>query len=838
MQENMEFTEEMPIIIGIRNISEEPRHWHNRIEIFLVLSGDLTIVVETETYHLTEDDIILINSNQVHEITSNDNVTVVLQINYGYFKKWMDESTFFHCNSTIFHNKSKYVELKRMIAQLVYINYNETEHNDLLTISLAYQIVLELVRNFKSFEHNQFSQNPKQLTRLRTIIQYLNSNYMENITLEQIAEKEFLSPSYFSHFFKVSMGVSFFNYLTGIRMNHAVNDLLTTNLTMEQIAANNGFANSRYFVDCFKKKYGMLPREYRKEHKQEVKTRSANPLGPAYYRGYLVMEQLDYLNKLGEYLDMKNIEKPGHIMTSVPCKSVEINATLNKKKLRHCFKTFTGVGRAKELLMEQVRTELATLQREVGFQYVKFHGILDDSMMLYNEDRSGNPYLTFHYVDEILDFLMSINLKPLIQFSFMPKLLAKNPSNTIFYHPSIISEPNDREKWRFLISELTRHIIDRYGLEEVRSWLFTFWNAPYTSYVFGFDTDDTVYELYKITYDCVKKCDSKLMFGAPSYGSIDFHISEYYDFLERCFNGNCPPDFYNIHCYPIKTSNTNELATLGESTVRKETNDKMILSDNPDYMSTVLTYLKERMDKFPKLPIYITEWASSNSHRDWLNDTCYRSAYIVKNILENYDEVNSFGNWCLTDTLEELPFDNELFHGELGLFAYHGIKKPAYYAYTFLNKLMDILVDRGKGYFITTNGGGDFVILLYNYIHISPLYSQGILFNVTFLERYNAFVNSDPCDFEFTLTSAENGNYIMTEQIVNREHGSAFDEWVRMGALPLTSKEEIDALKGRSMPLVNKAKIKVDNSCITYYAELKPHEIRLITIKKQFNPEH
>ncbi len=837
MQENIEFSADMPIIIGIRNISEEPRHWHNRIEIFLVLSGDLRIVVETETYHLTEDDIILINSNQVHEITSNDNVTVVLQINYGYFKKWMDESTFFHCNSTIFHNKTKYVELKRMIAQLVYINYNETEHNDLLTISLAYQIVLELVRNFKSFEHNQFSQNPKHLVRLRTIIQYLNSNYMENISLEQIAEKEFLSPSYFSHFFKVNMGVSFFNYLTGIRMNHAVNDLLTTNLTMEQIAANNGFANSRYFVDCFKKKYGMLPREYRKEHKLELKARSANPLGTAFYKGYLVMEQLDYLNKLGEYLDMKNIKKPGNIMTSVPCRSIEINATSNKKKLKHYFKTFTGVGRAKELLMEQVRTELATLQKEVGFQYVKFHGLLDDSMMLYNEDRSGNPYLTFHYVDEILDFLMSINLKPLIQFSFMPKLLAKNPSNTIFYHPSILSEPNSRDNWRFLITGLTRHFIERYGLEEVRSWLFTFWNVPYTSYFFGFDNDDTVYELYKITYDCVKRCDNRLMFGAPSYGSIDFTLSEYYDFLKRCFDTDCPPDFYNIHCYPVETASTIELVTLGKSTVKNETSDKMILSEDPDYLASTLNYVKERLAKYPKLPIYITEWASSASHRDWLNDTCYRSAYIVKNILENYDEANSFGNWCLSDTLEELPYDNELFHGELGLFAYHGIKKPAYYAFTFLNKLMDILIDSGEGYFITTNGRGDYVILLYNYVHISPLYSQGVLFNVTFLERYNAFVNSDPCDFEFTLNYTENGKYIMTEQIVNREHGSAFDEWVRMGALPLTTKEEIDILKGRSMPLVNKAMITVENNNLTYYAELKPHEIRLITIKKQYDQE-
>ncbi len=835
MSENREFTADMPLMIGIRNITGEARHWHNRIELFLVLSGDLTIIVETETYHLMEDDIILINSNQVHEIVSSDNVTVVLQINYSYFKKWMDETSFFHCNSTTFHNKSKYTELKRMIAQLIYANYNDTEHNELLTISLAYQIILELIKNYKGPEQSLMNKNTKHLQRLRAILQYLNSNYMENITLEQIAEKEFLSPSYFSHFFKVNMGVSFFNYLTGIRMNHAVNDLLNTNLTMEQIAANNGFANSRYFVDCFKRKYGVLPKQYRKEHKQEVKNRSANSLSSDYYKGYLVMEHIDYLNKLGEYLDTKKLRSPVNNKKSIPCLAIEISSNMVKKHLKHTFKTFTGVGRAKEILMSRIQTELTMLQKEIGFKYIKFHGLLDDSMMLYNEDRSGNPYLTYHYVDEVFDFLLSIGLKPLVQFSFMPRALAQNPNNTIFYNPSILSEPNNMEHWEFLITELTKHFIERYGITEVRSWLFTFWNAPYQPYVFSFDSDESTYELYKSTWKCVKECDSQLRFGLPSYGPFFMESEDYFEFIRRTLREQCPPDFYNYHCYPVNTSDVTEMIILGDNSSKFASFDKMTLSEDPNYMAHMIANLKERLSEYPKLPIYITEWASSSSHRDWLNDTCYRSAYIVKNILENYDEVGSFGNWCLSDTMEEIPYDNEMFHGELGLFTYHGIKKPAYYAFYFLNKLMDTLIDSGKGYFITTNQKGDYAILLYNYIHISPMYCQGILFNVTFLERYNAFVSSDPCSFEFTLTDVANGKYVLTEQVVNREHGSAFDEWVRMGALPLTTQEEIENLKGRSMPLVTKSVKKVTDNYMNYFAELQPHEIRLILIHKQVN---
>lgn len=415
----------------------------------------------------------------------------------------------------------------------------------------------------------------------------------------------------------------------------------------------------------------------------------------------------------------------------------------------------------------------------------------------------------------------------------MPKLLAKDPESTIFYNPVILSVPKDYTKWAYIITELTKHFIMRYGLPEVRTWLFSFWNSPFKPYAFAFDSDETAYELYRITRNCVKECDSHLRFGNPSYGSLSFSSSEFYNFLDYCKLNNCYPDFYNIHCYPVKTSTTKDLATLGESSKENVENDRIILSDDKDYIAHTLECLKKNIARYPKLPIFITEWASTSSHRDWLNDTCYRSAYIIKNILENYDAADSFGNWCLSDTMEELPQSNDEFHGELGLFTTNGVKKPAYYAFTFLNKLMDTLIEKGNGYFVTSNQRGDYALILYNYSHVSPLYAQGVLFNVTFMERYHAIIETNSLEFDFNLSHIDNGNYLLIEQIVNRDHGSAFDEWVRMGALPLTSEEEIKTLKGRSMPKITKIKMEVTNNSLNYYANLKPHEIRLITINKQ-----
>lgn len=125
--------------------------------------------------------------------------------------------------------------------------------------------------------------------------------------------------------------------------------------------------------------------------------------------------------------------------------------------------------------------------------------------------------------------------------------------------------------------------------------------------------------------------------------------------------------------------------------------------------------------------------------------------YVCRNILKNYNRLDSFGNWTLTDLIEELPLTDELFHGGMGLFTRNGIKKPAYYAFVFLNLLDDILLRRDEGYFITTNGHGNYTILLYNYNHFSSFYAQGIFFDSSPESRYEVFPDPHTMDAELTL---------------------------------------------------------------------------------------
>lgn len=823
------FTKESPVNVSIVKLDNIVNQWNDYMEILFILKGSLTFKNESDISELREDDIVVINPNEAYAINNSSAFAVSIKIDPAFYSDMVQQPMFISCNSSIVNNKQAFFDIKKKIARLVNVFMSSETPSALGTVSYACSLLNELDTKYRNNPRLVKSSGAKALNHLKRITDFMHQNYADNITLQTISDREFLSPTYISHMFEKNLGLSFYSYLTRIRLLHAVRDLLTTDMTNEQIAQNHGFSNYRYFVSSFKKQYKMLPKEYRRAYHQPESTSNS---ASAYAN--LVFDKYDLMNKLGEYLAPSDNEesRTSSKLYISNASTIEIKCTSTHKTFQHKYKVFTSVGKAHEILYASVQEEILEIQREIGFSYIKFHGILDDPMHLYNEDSSGEPQLVFSYVDEVLDFLLRAGLKPLIEFSFMPKLLAKETDRTMFHVPSIISAPSSNKKWYFLIRELTKHLIERYSLAEVRSWMFTFWNMPFNNQTFAFENNETLYQLYRLTYEAVKECDHELSFGFPSTILFESQMTVYSGLLEFAEENHCYPDFYILHCYPIKSSTNPPI--YGPQFSDCSVDEIILLSDDPDYMSKYLSQCRKYLYSHRKLPIYITEWNSTLSHRDWLNDTCYQSAYIVKNILENHDGADSFSHWCLSDTLEELPASDEEFHGELGLFTIHKIKKPAYYAFTLLNRLYSNIVSCGQSYFLTKNGTGDYALMLYNFIPVSSMYADGLLFNVNPLERYNAFSKPGILPVDIRLTSISNGNYQVTEQFINREHGSAFDTWVNMGAFPLRTPADIEILKRGSQPGSNIFSIDISDTTYRYQAELQAHEIRLVIFRRVY----
>ncbi len=829
--EIIEYNKDLPVKLFCQRIGSVGKHWHRSIEILLVLSGNMDVLVENEHYILNENDLLLINSNQVHETYSDDCVLIALQLRLSKFHmEWLAaEAPFFLCNSALQGDNKNFDTLRSLIAKLIQQNTDTSSYTRLLCYSLACQLIYELLAHFRT-EPPAFPRTRKQMERLGDIIRYIEENYASEITLKDLAAREFLSSSYLSHFFEKNMNISFLNYVTKIRIEHSISYLLYSNKSIEEIAQACGFSNPRSYASFFQREYKMLPSRFRKEKKETALLPS--PVNTGEESSYLTLEKYDVFSKLNTYLknpkEALTIETVRVSLGTIPIQS-------SKPFLNNAL-TFCTVGRAKEILYKNIQDMLTIQQKEIGFTYIKFHGIFDDALMVYREDSTGNPIFNFNMLDEILDFLLSIRLRPLIQFSFMPKALAKTPEATFFTVPFIMSEPKDNTKWELLVTRFTEHVLSRYGLQEVSQWIFTFWNETLTGFPFDFKTEDTAFYLYEITANAVRLVNPQLKFANTSFINRGISKAKINRFFEYVKEHNCEPDAYLFHFYPTLSESYSTLSDMNNCDKFMDfmSKNRTVLNSDSEAFGKYLDELNLSLLDRREVPLYITEWNLSPSHRELLNDTCFAGAYFIRNILMNYNKAQGFGHWTLTDWIEELPFPGELFHGGVGHFTKNGIKKPAYYAYLFLSKLKDEVISQGEGYFITKEKNKDtYSILLYHYCHFSEIYGKGFNFNFSVTDRYQIFNGAVNKELSFSLSGMADGEYRITEHIVNRRYGSCFDKWVEMGAAPLITTEETDALRQLSHPLLKIKTYTVINQQLDYEDILEPHEIRLIQLSKK-----
>lgn len=826
MNEQLEiinFNENTPLKLKSIYLEQMDSHWHKGIELILVLSGEVTVICNGVPSYLKEDDLILINEYSIHSLKSNDGCNLVsLQINTQSIVG-KDDQMFFDCNSSNNNNKGKFYNIKRLIAELVKVNSSQSECNVFYNYSIIYNIFYDLALNFQSKQSSTLSR--KFFDRVNSIITYIDEHYRDNITLADLAAHEHLSVPYLSSFFEKQLGMNFLTYYNELRFERAVNKLLSSDLSVEEISLNNGFPDPRSFVNLFKKKYNCIPSAYRKQHISGKIKKTAVKI---HTNGLEKNEST--LLILAKYLPdpaQKNDVQQRYITDTKIINRKHISISSATIQLKHTFKTFTSVARAKEILLSDVQQMLKDIQHNIGYEYIKFHGLLSDDMLVYDEDSMGNPHYSFIYIDKVIDFLLSINLKPLIELSFMPKALALYPERTIYSSPFVISPPKDLKKWYDLIVALTSHLIERYSSHTVKNWLFCVWNEPDTSVtLFGFKNDVDFYNLYKTTYDAVKSVNKGIVFGSPSL-LVPYNINRIWisNFIKWCFKNHCLPEFMNIHFYDNDYSDE----SLSHHTPAHPAHDRLNMDENSFCKCIDITKKLFNNLGIGDLPIYLTEWNLTVSHRNLLNDTCFKSCYLAKNLLENYDSLDSFGYWVLTDAIEETQPSSEQFHGGLGLFTTNGIKKPHYYAFSFINKLGNKLIEKGDGYFITKSHK-KIQIILYNYEHFNHLFASGETFDMTFTKRYTPFSQLGKMSASLQLCDIPSKTCTIRQHILNQKHGSAFDEWVRMGAPKLTP-ESVEYLKQICVPKLIINTECINDGTITIQADLEPLEVRLIEVE-------
>lgn len=825
--EIISFPKNVPLNLSINRLGSVGRHWHQSLEIVFVVNGDVNVKLSDSSFTLSVGDVILINPNGIHELHSEDATLVTVHLKLELLPGLPESirQAYYDCLSTTADNQEKFNTLKSVVADLLKVNLQGGQCIDVLNLSLCYRLVYELYTSFASDTVRRGEEEARKLDRLSSILSIINDRYAEDLSLETIAGEVYLTVPYLSKFFKSCMGVTISRYIRTTRLYHAANDLLSPGKSIDRIAEENGFPNTRAFVSAFKEEYGELPSTWRKRTPQapfdfvrQEQTVNYINCDPHITRSYIS----DFIHENSAPAGVT--AAPG---VSVVSDAVTVIPDKNGAVLSNNCRAFIGVSRAHELLEEKIRENLRRLQKNAPFRYIKMHSLLDDDMMVCSEGPKGEAEYNFNLIDEVFDFLLSIRLRPLVQFSFMPSALASSASKTTFYCKTITSEPKNMHKWSQLLKRLTEHLIDRYGKDEVQRWLFCVWNEPSSSNkMFGFKDKDTFIKLYENSYRAVKSVCTDLQFGGPaSFSAMGKSEDWLFDFLHASTRAGVRPDFINIHYYDID---------LTYAIQHPNDNDDwtdIFLSADPDSFTKFVNNLKDRLKQegFDDLPVYLTEWNSTVSHRDLLNDTCFKSAYIAKNVLENYDRLEGMGYWLLSDSHNELRMSEKLFHGGMGLFTWNGIAKPSYYVYSMLSHLGKRFVCKGDGYFITANGDEEIVIALYNYHHFSDAYAKEVGIYTSYTDRYSIFPTKAGKLFRFEFPTLS-GTFSITSVYVNQKHGSAYDEFARMGAVEPLLPEEAQWLSDVSRPRLKKEIVSAD--ALSLSVSLAPFEVRTITIRK------
>jgi Beta-xylosidase len=829
--ELVNFKTSSPMQFSVLAIENLERYWHQSIELLYVLSGNAQVYCRNTQYNLREDDIILINMFDVHSVSGNKCEVLSLKIDVSALDPEISHFSQkrFNCNSSIETDKTKFTPLKKLIALIVKANINPGDSIDLLNKSYIYELLYILTAYFNAEDNANSKDVNKNFERIKNIVIYINEHYKEKISLNSLAETFFLSTPYISKIFKEFIGISFSDYLTEIRLSHAVKDLANPNSKIEYISEKNGFSNTRSFVAAFKNKYNYLPSKHRKKENADY-TNNRRSITESI--NYFALNHNTSFNRLVNYLPKNNITSGTNKSNTEIYEIESIDTSTKGVHLKHTFKTLIGIGKAKNILISENQHMLKEIQNDIGFKYIRFHGLLDDEMMFYSENEDSNPELCFTYIDLVIDFLLSINMKPFMELTFMPKDLAVDPSRTMFFIPSVISLPKSMDKWNYAIEMLIKHFISRYGRNEVESWPFFLWNEPDLTKMFGFQNRYDFFDFYKETYNTIKKVSSLISFGSsPVFSYTLAGSNDWIDtFMDYCKLNDCLPDFINMHFYPI------DLSGQDPTTISKEVHTKMrkslVYMESENALKESILRVKNRIktNNWNTDKIFLIGWNSSISHDELLNDTVYKSAYIAKNILENYDTLESFGYWQVSDFTEEVKIKNQLYHGGQGLFTYNRIKKSHYYIFQMLSKLGDKLINKGDKFFITTDGT-NIQIILYNYEHYSKLYASGEIFDLTFTNRYTPFSKHSSLKVVLPLRKLSENKYQLTETIINKKYGSSFDKWLELGGLPLENLQDIEYLKSASLPRIQKKIVSPENNILTITAELEPLEVRLIEIK-------
>ncbi len=243
-------------------------HSHVAIEIVLVNEGMLFCHVDNDVVTLYPGQIIFINSNKGHMLSSEKADITYIHIDVGLLKENINDSEFSQLHSFVLNTKAKpYTlfsdnkEITEILRKINKKSIEELQENRWYIKAYLYELVAFMYAN-------SFISPPNipdnKLKKIEPIVRYINSNYKLPITLDDIVSDAKYNKYTVCHLFKEITGSTVFDYINYLRIQYSIEKLKHKNSSILVIATECGFSSATYFNRVFKNIVGCSPSIYRK----------------------------------------------------------------------------------------------------------------------------------------------------------------------------------------------------------------------------------------------------------------------------------------------------------------------------------------------------------------------------------------------------------------------------------------------------------------------------------------------------------------------------------------------------------------------------------------------
>ena len=727
--------------------TEGIRHFCFPSHVFLsLLRGSMQVKTEGRTESFSGSGLVLIPSGTEAELScSQPAVFLLLRISPVFL---MEAFTRDRLLSGIL-SSTDYPELSDLnpdLSALVPLFTESPDRNRLAINRILFSILERLDRIPESDGASRAGSVSVLKVRQEAVDSYISANIEKQLSLQETAAACGLTSQYLSSFFHKSMNCTFMEYINRIKTEKAIEWLLKSDLSPEEICDIAGFKTYQAFQKSMETCCGCSFEQLRKEKVPPLCDLPGEDLirDPAPYLCTEIPVSEEKTGPAGPVLRIRN-------------ENVEAE-TSPDVLLPGSWKTILNIGSANSLFFDPFLKKLNEFNGMVSFRYCRMYNLLQLVTVYVSAEKT---YYGFELLFQNLDSITAAGLIPFLDIGYRDIPGHRNPVSTFAFD----SDPIDvyYEKLLLILPEFLRAASNRYGRSAVEAWALEFHfsyqnNRNYTFWQF--------LSAFRKIENAARGILPGIRIGGLGFDGA-LHPGTLQSMLEQLQSIGCRMDFINIHVNGLI------LPEVNGSGIYRYTLDET----ETDARVTAAAGLIRRF--YPEQPLYITEFGFAHFLNSALNDSLFQASFILRFLIENSAKVQGIGYHMLDDiAAPDRPTDREFF-GSAGLFSTHGFRKPSYYAFSFFSKLGPAVLQKGSNYIVTAFSRYSYQILAFHYRHIT-----GPLDRIHEAKEVLAFEQQCEDDGErlqlhFRIKGAVPGQYLIKSLRLRAGNGTLHRLWLR-----------------------------------------------------------